>query len=1643
MKTIEEFLSYLCSLDIKLWAEGDRLRCNAPKEKLTPALKAELGERKAEILAFLRKTNISNYAQNYAQKLIQPIPREGNIPLSFAQQRLWFIDQFESGSSLYNVPIALHLKGVLNVAALSQTLNEIVRRHEGLRTSFILVEGQPVQLITPELIINLPIVDLQDLSEVEQKDQVLQIISSEAKRPFNLAQAPLLRASLLRLNEVEHIVTFTMHHIISDGWSMGVLVQEVAALYEAFSKCQPSQLPELPIQYADFALWQRQWLQGEVLESQLAYWQKQLGGNLPVLQLPTNFKRPKVQTFQGATKSFSLSKNLTEALETLSHNENVTLFMTLLAAFKTLLYRYTGQEDILVGSPVANRNQEKLELLIGFFVNTLVLRTDLSGNPSFRELLKRVREVTLGAYTHQDLPFEQLVEKLHPERNLSHTPLFQVMFQLQNTPNQTLELPGLTWKTLEFHNQTSKFDLSLSMVETESGLIGKLEYNTDLFEVATITRMQGHFQTLLEGIIANPEQAISDLPLLTDAEEYQLLAWNQTKVDYPSGLCIHQLFEAQVEQTPESIALVYDDSQLTYQELNQRANQLAHYLQTLGVALEVLVGICVERSLETVISILAILKAGGAYLPLDPAYPPERLNWMLEDAKVSVLLTQKHLTTLLNTSAKIICLDATWDLIAQSSASNLVDCKVKSENLAYVIYTSGSTGKSKGVLIQHNSLVNAYFAWGQAYKLRSEVTCHLQMASFSFDVFSGDLVRALCSGGKLVLCPRELLLSPQELYSLIQKEQVDCAEFVPAVLRNLMQYLQETQQRLDSIRLLICGSDSWYGKEYQSFLKYCSSKTRLINSYGVTEATIDSSYFESSIENLSLEQLVPIGRPFDNVELYILDVNLQPVPIGVSGELYIGGAGLARGYLNRPDLTAERFIDNPFKQAHYNKNNTYIIDKFSANSTLSKANHNLNLNTRLYKTGDLARYLPDGNIEFIRRIDYQVKVRGFRIEIGEVEAVLNQYTDVKEVVVVVREDIPSDKRLVAYIVPLSGEIKISELRRFLKEKLPDYMIPGAFVILESLPLTPNGKVNRKALPAPDLTQKQIGKSFKLPRTNFQEVLIGIWSQLLNLQEIEIGIGDNFFDLGGHSLLATQLISRIRQIFNVELPLRCVFAEPTINELAANIQTMLQQGQNLQIPPILPTPRNAGLPLSFAQARLWFIAQLQPGSTYNIFHAIRLKGSLNQTALEQSINEIIRRHEVLRTRLITVDGQPVQMIVPSLQLSLPLIDLQAFTATEQEAKVQQLMEQEAQQPFDLAQGSLLRITLLKLNPEDNVVFFTMHHIVSDAWSMAILLKEVAHLYEAFCNGKASPLPELPIQYADFAVWQREWLTGEVLETQLAYWKQQLSDNLPLLKLPIDHPRPLVQNYQGGRQSLTLPNLSKTLKKFSNEEGVTLFMTLLAAFITLLHYYTEQDDIVVGTDVANRNQGETEQLIGFFVNQLVLRTYLGGNPSFRELLKRVREVTLGAYAHQDLPFDKLVEVLNPDRKLNHTPLFQVKIILQNAPVESLEMSGLTLTPLEFQNTTVTHDLLLELKDTESGITGLFKYNTDLFDANNIARMIRHFEAILSKITTDPSLKLNDLKEALSQADKQELFSQEQAYQNTLQKNLTSIKRKSVSS
>ena len=1098
-----------------------------------------------ERAALVSRLKQQRTAERQGMQAISRRVAAANYPLSFAQQRLWFLEQLEPDGP-YKVPAAFRLRGPLNVTALERSVNEIISRHEVLRTTFAEIEGQPVQIVAPRLTLSIPVEDLSQLPQLERAERVKQIAARLREQPFDLAQGPLVGVALVRLAEEEHHFWFLMHHIVSDGWSIGVILNELCACYEAFTAGRQPELPKLPIQYADFAVWQREWLQGETLNLQMRYWKERLDTKVPTLEVPTDRPRPPVQSYRGASLTHLINHGLTEHLKALARRENVTPYMFLLAVFKTLLGRYTRQHDIVVGTPVANRNRTELEPLIGFFVNTLVLRTDVSGDPTFRELLGRVREVTLGAFAHQDVPFEMLVQELQPERDTSRTPLFQVMFSLQNAPLPSLRMGDIGISLLDEETEVSPFDLSFDVTEQADGMLCILEYNTDLFDSATIKRMLKHFAVLLDAAVTDPSASLVALPWLTREEKYQLLfEWNDTRRDFPRERCVHELFEEQAARTPEAIALICGGERLTYAELNARANQLAHHLRVCGVKAEARVGILLERSVEMAVALLAILKTGGGYVAFDPSYPAERLRYMLEDSGVTLLLTQQHVMPN-DFQVRSIFLDAERDAIAEHDTQNL-QSGAHPSNIVYLVYTSGSTGRPKGIVIEHRSLVNAAYGFINNHRL-TERDRLLQFASLSFDVAAEEFFSAWLSGSCVVM-RLEAVMSYADFVSLLEREEVTIVNLPASFWLEWLTAMNDQDLEIPStLRRVIVGNEKTLEETLAKWQRTVGQQVEWCNAYGPSETTITASNYEPSIISAHEgKSVVPIGRPSLNAELYVLDPAQQLVPVGVPGELYIGGVGLARGYHNQPAQTAEQFIPHPYSQ---------------------------NAGERLYRTGDLARYRADGNIEFLGRIDEQVKIRGFRVEVGEVEAVLAQHARVRESVVVAREDDSSSTRLIAYVVANNGDLETAELRDYLKQRLSEYMVPSAIVRLEILPLTPNGKLDRKALPAPDGASSETDGPYVAPRSELEGLIAGVWQDELGVERV--GVRDNFFNLGGHSLLLIRVNNRLREELRMELPVVELFKYPTVSALAEHLSRSQAQPRPARSRRIEPEGRAASL-----------------------------------------------------------------------------------------------------------------------------------------------------------------------------------------------------------------------------------------------------------------------------------------------------------------------------------------------------------------------------------------------------------------------------------------------------------------------------------
>ncbi|MEG5173406.1 amino acid adenylation domain-containing protein [Microcoleus sp. B3-D7] len=1404
----------------------------------------------------------------------RPVSRSRHLPLSFAQERLWFFDQLEPGNPFYNLCGAVRVSGQLNVEALRQSIEKIIERHEVLRTAFVAVEGQPIQVVAAAGDWTLPVIDLSSRSPDDRQAEVQRLSALQARAPFDLGQSSLLRAKLLRLDFTEHVLLLTVHHIVFDGWSLGVFLRELAEFYQAFASDRLPLLSPLPIQYADFAAWQRQQLQGEILETQLAYWKQQLSGSLPVLNLPTDFPRPAVQTFQGARQTWELPKDLSSALAGLGQQEKATLFMTLLAAFKTLLYRYTGQTDILVGSPIANRNLREVEALIGFFVNTLVLRSDLNGNPTFRELLRSVREVALGAYAHQDVPIEKLVEELQPERDLSYSPLFQVGFALQNGLTQTLELPGLTLNSHEIDTGTANFDLMLFLEETDRGLTATWEYSTNLFQPSTIARMHGHFQILLEGIIANADTPISELPLLSDRERHQLLVeWNNTQVDYPKDSTIHQMFEARAQQTPDAIAVVFENKQLTYKELNQKANQVAHYLQKLGVKPEVRVGIYVDRSLEMVVGLLGIIKAGGAYVPLDPAYSSERLSFMLEDAKVQVLLAQSHIYEKIRDRARsAVFLDSDWENIARESKENCLS-DVTPDCLAYVIYTSGSTGKPKGVQVNHRSAVHLFAATYPVFNF-SERDAWTVFHSYAFDFSVWEIWGALVHGGKLVIVPLEVTQSPSAFYQLLCSERVTILNQTPSAIRQLI----DAQKTADgepkwSLRLIICGGEALPAELASELLEW---NVPLWNFYGPTEATVWTAIHPiKSVE--SKRGSIPIGRPLPNTQLYILDANLQPVPVGVLAQLYIGGAGLSRGYLNLPELTAEKFIPNPFSQE---------------------------IEARLYNTGDVARYLPDGTIEFLGRSDNQVKIRGFRIELGEIEAVLSQHPAVRESVVLLGEDNSGENRLVAYIVS-SSELStgqpslISKLRDFLKEKLPQYMIPSAFVLLEALPLTSNGKIDRRSLRGLDVERSELNAA-SAPRTREEQLLAEIWSQVLGVKQI--GIGDNFFELGGHSLLATQLIAKVREAFQVELPLRSLFQSPTVESLAeaiaiAKAQQAIESRPIAQLPAIVPDPQNRcePFPLNEMQQAYWIGRNsfFEMGNVA-IHGYVEIEGDdIDLERFSLAWQRVVERHDMLRA-IVHPDGQQ-QILETVPAYAIPVLDLRGQSPEAVNCQLEAIRESLSHQVLPLDRWPLFEIRASLLSDRRIRLHVSIDALCIDGWSYQILFGDLVTFYR---NPNAAITP-LQLSFRDYVIAAIALQDAPFFQQSLEYWKNRLATLPPAPELPLaKHPSSLTQPRFKRRTAQLEPETWKKLKARAARSALSPTGVLLAAYAEVLGLWSKSPRFTLNVPRFNRLSlhPQVNDIIGEFASFTLLEVDNSRRESFEVRAKRLTQQLWHDLEHQ---------------------------------------------------------------------------------------------------------------------------------------------------
>ncbi|HEY7766598.1 amino acid adenylation domain-containing protein, partial [Longimicrobium sp.] len=1525
----------------------------------------------------------------YQEAPIVPRAQAGDAPLSHAQERLWFIDRMYPGMTAYNLVTALRLPGAFDAAVLERALGEVVRRHDVLRTTFREVNGVPAQVVAPFTGYALPVEDLSALPPAEREAQAQARLAGERARPFDLSDGPVFRASLLRLDAQDHVLLVGMHHIISDAWSLGVFLRELAVLYDAYRQGWDSPLPPLPVQYADYAAWQRS-QPPAAAERQLAYWRRQLGGAPELLELPADRPRTPVPSFRGSQVPLEAPIAVLDRLRALANVQGATLHMVLLGTFQVLLARYAGTDDVSVGIAVSGRSRREVEGLIGIFVNTLVLRTDLSGDPTFRTVVDRVREMALDAYQNQEVPFERVVAELSPQRSLSHSALFQVLFLLDEvapapagvgTPppepsaaSAPAPAEGANGPAPFTSGQTesTQVDLTLVLRSDARGLTGSLEYATDLFDEATARRMAGHLERVLALLAADPDTRLSALPLLDDTERRSVLqTWSGAEAAPPGEGLLHALIAAQAERTPDAEAVVFEDTSLTYGALEARATRLAAHLARLGAGPEVRVGVCLERGPEMMVAILAVLKTGAAYLPLDPGYPGGRLAYMLADAGAPLVVTQPSLRELLaGEGVRIVLVDDAAEGI-EGDAGEASRSSVVPANAAYVIYTSGSTGRPKGVVVTHANVV-ALIAAMDAHVGGTAPGTWLAVSRIGFDASITELFWTLARGFRVVLHPdfERARAEPGALARRIRRHGVTHLQCTPSLLRMLL--AESGVEGLAGVERLLLGAEPLPPDLVGELGSVVSAG--IVNLYGPTEATV----WATAHEVQGVSGRIPVGAPIAGTRVYVLDGALGPQPVGVPGELCIAGTGVARGYLNQPGMTAERFVPDPFASVP---------------------------GARMYRTGDRGRWV-DGTgtavLDFLGRMDAQVKIRGFRIEPGEIEAVLRQHERVADCVVMVRAE-TGETRLVAYVV---GEADAEALREHLRRSLPEYMVPSAFVALDALPLNPNGKLDRKALPAPELASSE--ETYVAPRTPTEEVLAGIWAEVLRLERV--GLEDRFFDLGGHSLLATRVAARVHQVFGVELPLRALFERPVLSGLAAEVDRLRGSGAAAGPDAIARAPRDGDLPVTFAQERLWFVDALDPGSpVYAIPFSYRITGALDDDALRRALGELVRRHEPLRTTLPAVDGVPVQRISPPpAEFDLPVTDLRHLSVDERRAEAGRLTAEASRHRFDVARGPLFRASLVHVADDEHFLLLNIHHAVGDGWSLGVLREEISALYGAFARGEPSPLPEPVLQYADYAVWQRERLSGAALERQVEFWRQALDGAPALLELPTDRPRPPVESHRGEVERLLIePALAAEVHALARREGATLFMVLLAALDVVLGRLAGQEDVVVGTPIAGRTRAETERMVGLFLNSLALRADLSGDPTFRELLGRVRESTLEAYAHQDVPFERVLEEVRPERSMAHAPVFQVMLNLMNFQDGAVRGEGLEVAGAgSIGDAASKFDLTLYVGEGDGRIFVTLVYAADLFDAPRMREFLAQLEGVLRQAAAAPETRVGAL-------------------------------------
>ena len=1498
---------------------------------------------------------------------------------SYAQQRLWLLDRLDPGAPTYNIPLAIDIDGPCEPVILERCFDELIRRHEVLRTSFSSSAEYPLQQVASPAPFKLALTDLSAVPEAERDTEIARRVARSAEQRFDLEAGAPLNVELLQAGQ-RNVLIITLHHIIADGWSLGILFKEIGALFAAFRDGAPSPLPPLAIQYADFAEWERATLTREALATQIDYWRGQLNGVPEVMSFPTDRARGASTGSAGASASITIGAATAARLRTVAAAGGATPFMLYLAAFKALVARYSGESDIVIGTPVWNREHPDVEPLIGFFVNTLVLRTDLGRDPGFDELLGRVRHNALAAFAHSELPFEQLVDELGVERHSHEVPLIRMMFTLAREDAPRAAPAQLSWRQREIASQSAKFDLTMSVVEGQAGDVVAIEYKSDLFDASTIARLLGHFEQLLACVAEAPHTKLSQLALLSDAERaLQLQGWSHGAAPHDAEGNVCQWFEQQAALAPHALALADGERHLSYGELERRANQLAHYLLEQGVLRGDVVAIAMQRSAEMGVAMLAILRAGAAFLPLDVSHPPERLAGIATDAGARLVLTRGADAAILAGAAlPLVCVDACAAAIS-AQPDSAPGLHSGPGDLAYVIYTSGSTGRPKGVEVAHGALANLV-AWQRRAFAVTAFDRASQLAGPAFDASLVEWWANLCSGASVHLVDDQTRMQPQLLIAWLAAQRITIA-FMPTPL--LEASLNEAWPAGMALRALFVGGDA-LRRRPPAGLPF-----KVFNMYGPTECAVVSTCSEV-LPGAEADGAPNIGRPIDGASVYVLDENMALVPAGVAGELYIGGAGLALGYRNDAAQTAQRFVPDPF----------------GADPA-----------ARLYRSGDLVRYRADGELEFLGRADDQVKIRGYRVELGDIENALYQVDGIGRAAVLVRCNDADERYLAAYVeLPATSELGEKQLRQALRARLPGYMIPAAIFLVPQFPLTGNGKVDKVALAAlANHAQVEVAEQFYAPETALQQSIAEVWCEVLKREQVDIY--SNFFELGGNSLLATQIVGRLNKLLDAKVSLLNFFDEPTIAGLAGMAGRGELGERDDSAPPLESLERSGPdgnrFAQSFAQQRLWFLEQLDPNSaTYNVPNVLFLEGQLDVLAFQASIDQIVQRHEILRTRFTMELGTgkksgAVQTVAPHMPVNIHFTNLETLPDGEREGRARKLVAQEVERPFNLVDGPAMRVTLVRLMQDKHILVINMHHLITDAWSMSILMRELSALYLANCRGAAANLPALPIQYADFAVWQKDWLQFGVLEEMLYYWQQKLLDAPASIDLLTDRRAPVASGNRGGSVGFSVgKEVAAGLRQIAFKHNASLFMVLLSGFKAMLARYSAQADIVVGTPIASRNREELENLIGFFVNTLVLRTDLAGDPQFGEIVARVRKTALDAFAHQDLPYERLVERLEPERRWGKSPLFNMMFVLQNAPDSTLTLEGLQMQPLAAGASTAKFDLTLTMQESADAFDGVFDYRADLFDDAMIARMVGHFEQLLACVAAAPHTKLSQL-------------------------------------